>query len=121
MSYDIKFRQQVLKVRQKKKLSFAQVAELFRVGKQTVYNWSKRLETKKKRKRIPWKISDDALACDVKKYPDAYNYERAARLKVSTSGIFDADALRRIGYTYKKNSSTSKSKSTQKSSLVSAS
>ena len=38
---------------------------------------------------------------DVKKYPDAYNYERAQRLNVSTSGIYCA--LRRLEISYKKN------------------
>ncbi len=40
------------------------------------------------------------LAQEVKDHPDAYQYERAKRLGVSTQGI--NHALRRLGVTYKK-------------------
>ena len=43
----------------------------------------------------------EALAEDVKTYPDAYQYERANRLGVSSSGI--GHALKRLGVSYKKN------------------
>ena len=41
-----------------------------------------------------------ALKKDVEAYPDGYNYERAARLGVSTSGIYYA--LKRLNMSYKK-------------------
>lgn len=41
-----------------------------------------------------------ALKKHVEEYPDAYQYERAAVLGVSASGIWSA--LKRLGVTYKK-------------------
>ena len=46
-----------------------------------------------------------ALAADVEKYPDAYQYERAERLGVTQRCV--GYALKRLGVTYKKNSETS--------------
>jgi transposase len=46
------------------------------------------------------KIGAEALLEDIKKYPDAYNYEQAKRLNVSTSGIYCA--IKRLGISYKK-------------------
>lgn len=105
MSYDIKFRKYVLKVREEECLSFAAVGQRFGISKQTIYNWSKRLEPKLKRNKPTIKIDMASLAEDVKVYPDAYHYERAGRLNVSKSGIWHA--LKRLGVTYKKNSSAS--------------
>ena len=107
MSYDIKFRQQVLKVRAAEKLSLTEVAERFGIGKQTVYNWTKRIEEKKQRLKPSTKIDMACLAQDVKIYPDAYHYERSERLKVSVRCV--GYALRRLGVTYKKNSNASQS------------
>ena len=45
-------------------------------------------------------ISDEALKQDIADYPDAYYYERAARLGCSKSGI--EVAMERLGYTRKK-------------------
>jgi len=109
MSYDIKFRRHVLKIRGLEGLSFAKVAKRFGIAKQTIYNWSKRLEEKKKRNKAATKIDMDSLAHDVEEYPDAYQYERAKRLGVSVRGI--GHALKRLGVTYKKNSQTSQSRS----------
>lgn len=109
MSYDIKFRRHVLKIRALEGLSFAKVAERFGIAKQTVYNWSKRIEEKKKRNKPATKIDRDALARDVERYPDAYQYERAERLHVSVSGV--GHALKRLNVTYKKNPQTSQSRS----------
>lgn len=106
MSYDIKFRRQVLKIREKEGLSFSKVAELFGISKQTVYNWSKRIEEKKNRERT-YKIDEEALAADVLSHPDSYLYERAERFKVSINYIWRA--LKRLGVTYKKNSQASQS------------
>ena len=100
MSYDIKFRQHVLKIREKEGLSFVKVAERFGIAKQTVYNWSKRIEEKKKRYKPTSKIDLEALKKDVEQYPDAYQYERAARFGVTQMGIWHA--LKRLGVTYKK-------------------
>ena len=109
MSYDIKFRRHVLKIRDREDLSFEETGKRFGVSKQTVYNWTKRLEEKKKRFRPPTKINMDALKHDVEVYPDAYQYERAKRLNVSARGV--GHALKRLGVTYKKNFSASQSQS----------
>jgi transposase len=101
MSYDIKFRRHVLRVRQEKSLSFAKSGALFGISKQTIYNWSKRLDIKKKRVKPATKIDMGALAQDVQAYPDGYHYERAKRLQVSIRCV--GYALGRLGVSYKKN------------------
>lgn len=101
MSYDIKYRRQVLRVRTEKGLSFAKVGALFGISKQTVYNWSKRIEEKKIRCKPATKIDMLALSQDVRQYPDAYQHERAQRLEVSVRCV--GYALKRLGVTYKKN------------------
>ena len=102
MSYDEKFRKHVLKVKEREGLSLAKVAKRFGIGKQSVYNWTKRLEEKKKRNRPAQKLSLEKLEEDVKKVPDAYQHERAKRLGVSTTCIWKG--LKRLGVSYKKNS-----------------
>ena len=64
----------------------------------SVFLWSKNIEPKRKRHKAPIKIHNDLLLEDIKKYPDAYMYERAKRLKVSTAGI----SIKRLQITYKK-------------------
>ena len=107
MSYDIRFRRHVLKLRELEGLSFSKVAERFGIAKQTVYNWSKRLEEKKTRIKPSIKIDMEALKQDIETYPDAYQYERAARFGVSRIGIWHA--LKRLGVSYKKKSQASTS------------
>ncbi|MEI2711465.1 MAG: IS630 transposase-related protein [Chitinophagaceae bacterium] len=87
MSYDEKFRRHVLKVKEQEGLSLAKVAKRLGVGKQTVYYWTKRLLEKKKRDRMPQKLSIKALEQDVKDNPDMYQYERAKRFGVSANCI----------------------------------
>jgi len=72
MSYDEKFRRHVLKIKAEEGLSLVKVAQRFGIGKQTVYNWTKRLEEKKVRHRLPQKICDEAVAADVREHPDSY-------------------------------------------------
>ena len=63
---------------------------------------SKILNRNKSTKNRPTiKIDNEVLMEDIKKYPDAYNCERAHRLNVSTSGI--CCAIKRLGISYKKN------------------
>ena len=109
MSYDEKFRRHVLKIKEKKGLSFAKVAKRFGIGKQTVYYWTKRLLEKKKRNREPLKLCLEALKRDVEEHPDAYQYERAKRLGVSQNCIWRG--LQRLGISYKKNSNASQGRS----------
>ena len=110
MTYPIKFRSHVLSIREKEGLSFEQTAERFGVGVASVVRWAKRLEPdqSKPRKR---KIDMNALRQDVIDYPDAYQYERAARFGVATNAIWQA--LRKLGVTYKKSPQTSKSERRQ--------
>lgn len=105
MTYDLKFRRHVLATRAKESLSFAQVAARFNLSIQTVFSWTKRLAPKITRNKPASKIDMLALAEDIEKYPDAYQYERAQRLCVSQRCI--GYALKRLGVTYKKNSKTS--------------
>lgn len=109
MSYSLQFRRQVLSIRARDGLSFAQAAKRFGVSKQSVYNWSKKPELKKTRTKPPTKINMQALKEDIEKYPDAYQYERAQRFGVTQMGI--CHALRRLNVTYKKNSYAPQSQS----------
>lgn len=105
MTYSYDFRRKVLSVREKEGLTIAEVASRFCVGIASVTRWLKTPEPKRKRNKPATKIDMAALARDVKTYPDAYQYERARRLGVSEKGI--GHALRRMGITYKKKSSSS--------------
>lgn len=107
MSYSIDFRRKVLQIRAREDLSMDQVAQRFGISKQTVYNWTKRLIPCETRNKPATKIDMQALAEDVKKYPDAYQFERAKRLGVSIRTI--GYALKRLGISYKKKSQSSQS------------
>lgn len=103
MSYSIDFRRKVLTIRDREGLSMEQAAQRFGISKQTVYNWTKQLIPCKTRNKPATKINMQALAEDVRRYPDAYQFERAKRLNVSVRGI--GYALKRLGITYKKKAS----------------
>jgi len=109
MTYSLDFRKKALLIKAKEGLSFARTAERFDVGIATLVRWTKKLEPQKNRNKPATKINMEALKQDVLDYPDAYQYERAQRLGVSKRGI--GHALRRMGVTYKKNTSTSQSRS----------
>lgn len=101
MTYSIDFRRKVLSVREKEDLTIAEVASRFCVGVASVVRWLKRPEPRRTRNKPATKIDRQALAQDVRDYPDAYQYERARRFRVSARGI--CDALKRLGVSYKKN------------------
>jgi transposase len=105
MTYSLDMRQQVLKIRSEEGLSMAKVAKRFGVGVASVMRWSKNIEAIKKRNSST-KMDMEALKRDVEQYPDAYQHERAARLGVSDYCVWYA--LKRLGVTYKKNTSASK-------------
>ena len=105
MTYSIDFRKKVLSIKEKEGLSFSQAATRFGVSVNSIFLWSKSIEPKRKRNKPPIKIQNDLLLEDIKNYPDAYIYERAKRLGVSTPGIHSA--LKRLNITYKKNSQSS--------------
>lgn len=108
MTYSIDFRKKVLKVRKEEGLSYADISKRFAVGLASIVRWSKRIEPCRTRHKAPTRIKTEALREDVILYPDAYHYERARRLGVSTRGI--GDALKRLGVTYKKNAQASQSR-----------
>ena len=105
MTYSLDFRKKVLEIRLKRQLTFVETSELFNIGKTTLYNWTKNLIPKTTRNKPATKIDMAALAADVEKYPDSYQYERASRLKVSKSGV--GSALKRLRISYKKNPKSS--------------
>lgn len=110
MTYSLDFRKKVLAVKERDGLSYEAVAVRFDIrSKHTVYRWTKQIEPCKTRTKPATKIDMDALTRDVELYPDAYQYERAARLGVSKSGI--QSALKRLGISYKKNTTPCKSRS----------
>ena len=106
MSYPLSFRRHVLSLMHSEGLSEKSAARRFGIGRATIRRWIVRLEPKP-RPHGAYKLDMTALAEDVRLYPDAYIYERAARFGVATSTIFYA--LRRLNMTYKKNSASSAS------------
>ena len=109
MTYSIDFRKKVLSVKEKENLTIEETAKRFSIGTASVIRWSSKLEPCLTRNRTATKITAEALLKDVEMYPDAYQYERAARLNVSQHGI--CDALKRLNISYKKNSRSSQSRS----------
>ena len=105
MTYSVDFRCKVLFYREMHGLTILEVSSHFEVGIASVTRWLKRLEPFRKRYKRPTRIDMEALRRDVELYPDAYQYERAARFGVSEKGI--GHALRRMGVSYKKNISSS--------------
>lgn len=107
MAYPSFFRKKVLAYREKHNTTIKATAEYFKIGTASVTRWVHKQEPSKTRNKQPLKIKDETLLADVKKYPDAFQYERAKRLGVSQNGIFYA--LKRLKISYKKNSTASKS------------
>ena len=105
--YSIDFRRRVLAIKEAEGLSFAEISSRFKVGIASVVRWSKKIEPQYTRNKPATKIDMEALKKDVALYPDAYHYERAERLKVSTRCV--GYALKRLGVSYKKNSKTPQS------------
>ena len=101
MAYSLDFRKRVFAIQKRDKLSCGAVCERFGISTKTLGRWKKRIEPKLKRNKPATKIDMDALAADVEKYPDAYQYERAERLGVSSGCVLYA--LRRLGISHKKN------------------
>ena len=108
MAYPEFFRRKVLKYREEHGLTIIETAAHFKIGDASIVRWLKKPAPSKTRNKPPVKIPNEVLRQDVEKYPDAFQYERAARLGVSESGI--GRALSRLGITRKKNSATSKSR-----------
>lgn len=93
MTYSLDYRKKVLSVREREGLSIEEAARRFDVGTATLTRWLRHLEPKAKRACSSPKLPKELVLAEVERYPDAYQFERAARLGVSTSGI--ATALQR--------------------------
>jgi len=106
MAYPGFYRKKVLTYRKKHGATIKETAAHFQIGTASVSRWVHKQVPNKTRIKKPTKITDRALLKDVKKYPDAFQYERAERLGVSKTGI--NHALKRLKISYKKNSATSK-------------
>jgi transposase len=117
MTYSKDFREKVLQIKVREKLSIAKTAKRFDIGTTTLVNWLKGKTPKGKRNKPATKIDMDALAMDIKEYSDAYIYERARRLGYSKNGVWYA--LKRLGVTYKKSIETSKSERRRQASFLS--
>lgn len=100
MTYSIDFRKKVLAIKAQENLSFVEVANRFGVGKSTVVRWSKRIEPQRTRNKPATKIDMVALAREIERRPDAYQYELAELFGVSQRGI--GNALKRLGISRKK-------------------
>jgi len=105
--YTLDYRQRVLAIKVSKKLTFEETSEQFEVGIATLFRWAKRITPMTTRNKPATKINMKRLKKDVEKNPDAYQWERAKRFKVTSRTI--GYALKRLGITYKKNSVASQS------------
>lgn len=107
--YSLDFRRRVISRYKKGDLQVLETCALFGITHQTFHRWlTQGIEVKSPRKPKKTKIDMAALAIDVEKYPDAYQYERAKRLNVSANCVMYA--LRRLGISRKKKFSSSKTR-----------
>lgn len=106
MTYSLDFRRKVLSVRAQLGLTLQETSERFQIGVATVSRWLTRIEAQQSTPRHG-KIDKAALIQDVEDYPDAYQYERAARFGVCPKAIWQA--LKKLGVTSKKNAAPSQS------------
>jgi transposase len=95
----------VVSVREQEGLTLEQASQRFGVGIASLARWLKNIIPQETRDKPATKIDMIALAQDVEKHPDAYQYERAERLGVCTQCV--NYALRRLDITYKKNATAS--------------
>lgn len=86
--------------------TYRQVAQDFDISTRTIQNWKRRIESNTRGGTRRSKISLEALRKDVEMYPDAYQYERAARFNCTQNAIFKR--LKKLGMS-KKNSPASES------------
>ena|SRR5690349_4368778 len=106
MTYSLDFRHKVLGVRTQLGLTVKETAARFQIGVATVSRWLRRIEVQQCKQRHR-KIDKAALIQDMKDFPEAYQYERAARFGVCPKAIWQA--LKKLGVTYKKNTAPSQS------------
>ena len=100
MAYSIDFRKKILEIKEDEKLSLDDCSKRFKVGRVTIFRWTKRIEPKLTRNKPATKINMEKLKEDIEKYSDAYLSERAKRLGVCVSCVWYA--IKRLSITYKK-------------------
>ncbi|WP_440863657.1 IS630 transposase-related protein [Symbiopectobacterium purcellii] len=96
-----------ISTRKNEGLSIRETAKQFRIGPASVSRWINQIESKASTTRQR-KIDKSELIKDVEQYPDAYQKERAERFGVCQKAIWQA--LKKLGLTYKKNSTSSESR-----------
>ncbi|MET1254557.1 IS630 transposase-related protein [Aliikangiella maris] len=107
MSYSLDFRQRVLVYKEKHQLTFQQTSEHFGIGIRTLFRWSNNITPCLNRNKPATKVDMDELLKDIEKFPDGYQWERAKRLNIGQPAIHYA--LKRLNFTYKKNTKASES------------
>ena len=100
MAYSIDFSRKILEIKEDEKLSLDDCSKRFKVGRVTIFRWTKRIEPKLTRNKPATKINMEKLKEDIEKYSDAYLSERAKRLGVCVSCVWYA--IKRLSITYKK-------------------
>jgi transposase len=108
MAYSADIKRLAMKMVYTDKCTYEHIHKTLLISEKTIKNWVKlnknnALYTIKPRSNASRKINDDSLRAYVLQNPDAYLYEIAEYLGVSTSGVHDA--LKRLNITYKKNTS----------------
>src|SRR5687767_12337096 len=106
MTYPLKFRKHILAVQSKESLTFRETAKRFSIGIASLIRWHKNLAPSGRLKKA-YKIDMEALKQDVIDHPDDFLAERACRFKVTGNGI--RQAMKRLGISYKKNTTPSQS------------
>lgn len=114
MTYPIKFREHVLSIRNKERLTLEETSKRFKIGRASLTRWLNRIVPNPAKTRYR-KIDMVALKQDVIDFPDAYLQERAERFNVTVSSLHTA--LKRLGVSYKKNSKTPQSERRRKAYL----
>lgn len=95
MGYSKDFKDKVIEIMTRDKMSVRKAAQHFNLCIQTIQNWKKSTRSKPISGR-PMKISRDQILKDVEQYPDDYIRERADRFGVSTHAVFNALHAARI-------------------------
>lgn len=104
MTYSIDFRKKVLLVRERDGLSMQEAADRFDVGVASIMRWTKQLSPKRTRNKPRTQLPLHILQKDCEKYSDSYLSERACRLGVGKTTVWQA--LQKLNFTYKKNFKT---------------
>ena len=105
MAYSLDFRKRVIEYRGEGN-SLRKTSEVFAVAVPTIREWERKLREENTLDRKPLnrtfrKLDPEKLRKHVEEHPDAYLRERADYFGVAVSTV--ADALARLGITYKKN------------------